>query len=160
MRGRPAWVMGGFALVGAAALAARKVFRGFRASADGGATDTRAEDLRRKLDESRSMLAEREEFESAETPVDRAEAAAGSRAWPRGSRPDARARGGLTVGWRFQRRKRLLPGVTLNLGKGGGSFSLGRRGARVNVGRRGASASASLLGTGLSYVWRLGRRRR
>jgi hypothetical protein len=26
--------------------------------------------------------------------------------------------------WRFQKRKRLVPGVTLNLGKRGGSVSL------------------------------------
>jgi hypothetical protein len=37
--------------------------------------DRRAEELRRKLAESRTMVEEREEFESAETPVDRAETA-------------------------------------------------------------------------------------
>jgi hypothetical protein len=62
------------------------------------------------------------------------------------------------MGWRFQRRKKLLPGVTLNLGKRGAGLSLGRRGARANVGRRGVGATLSLLGTGLSYVSR--RRRR
>ena len=35
--------------------------------------DTRAGELRRKLAESRTIVEEREEFESAETPVDRAE---------------------------------------------------------------------------------------
>jgi hypothetical protein len=64
------------------------------------------------------------------------------------------------VGWRFQRRKRILPGVTLNLGKRGGSFSFGRRGAKLNVGRRGATGTVSLLGTGLSYVKRLKVRQR
>jgi hypothetical protein len=62
------------------------------------------------------------------------------------------------MAWRFQRRKKLLPGVTLNVGKRGGSLSLGRRGARMNVGRRGVGATLTLVGTGLSYVWR--RRRR
>lgn len=38
-------------------------------------TDPRAEELRRKLAESRSIVEEREEFEAAETPVDRAEPA-------------------------------------------------------------------------------------
>ena len=51
-----------------------------------------------------------------------------------------------------------MPGLTLNMGKRGGSMSLGRRGARLNVGRRGATGTVSLLGTGLSYVKRLGRR--
>lgn len=58
------------------------------------------------------------------------------------------------MGWRFQRRKRLLPGVGLNLGKRGASLSAGPRGAKVNVGRRGVGATVSLLGTGLSYVFR------
>jgi hypothetical protein len=62
------------------------------------------------------------------------------------------------MAWRFQRRKKLLPGVTLNVGKRGAGLSLGRRGARVNVGRRGVGATLTLLGTGLSYIWR--RRRR
>ena len=37
--------------------------------------DARAQELRRKLAESRELLTEREEFEGAETPVDRAEPA-------------------------------------------------------------------------------------
>jgi hypothetical protein len=64
------------------------------------------------------------------------------------------------MGVRFRKRKKLAPGVTLNIGKRGGSFSFGRRGASLNVGKRGAQATVSLLGTGLSYVARLGRRRR
>jgi hypothetical protein len=64
------------------------------------------------------------------------------------------------MGWRFQRRKKMLPGVTLNVGKRGGSFSFGRRGAKLNLGRRGATGTVSLLGTGLSYVKRLKVRQR
>ena len=37
--------------------------------------DPRAEELRRKLAEARTIVEEREEFEAAETPVDRAETA-------------------------------------------------------------------------------------
>ncbi len=62
------------------------------------------------------------------------------------------------MGWRFQRRKKLLPGMTLNLGKRGASVRVGRRGAGATVGRRGLAATLSLLGTGLSYTVR--RRRR
>jgi Protein of unknown function (DUF4236) len=58
------------------------------------------------------------------------------------------------VGWRFQRRRKLFPGLTLNVGKHGPSMSVGPRGAKLNVGRRGLTATATLLGTGLSYVWR------
>ncbi len=62
------------------------------------------------------------------------------------------------MGWRFQRRRRLLPGVTLNLGKRGTSVSVDPRGTKLTAGRRGLTATVSLLGTGLAYVWR--RRRR
>ena len=59
------------------------------------------------------------------------------------------------MSWRFQKRKRLLPGVTLNIGRHGPSgLSFGRRGARVSVGRRGTQATLTLLGTGLAYVSR------
>lgn len=58
------------------------------------------------------------------------------------------------MGWRFQKRKRLLPGLTLNLGKRSASVSVGPRGAKVSAGTRGLGATLSLLGTGLAYVWR------
>ena len=64
------------------------------------------------------------------------------------------------MSWRFQRRRKLLPGVTLNVGKRSAGLSVGRRGARLSMGRRGATATLSLVGTGLAYVWRRGRRRR
>jgi Protein of unknown function (DUF4236) len=63
------------------------------------------------------------------------------------------------MGLRFSRRKRLFPGVNANLSRRGVGLSAGRRGARVSVGRRGLFATFSLLGTGLSYVFRLGRGR-
>jgi hypothetical protein len=58
------------------------------------------------------------------------------------------------MGWRFQRRRKLFPGLTLNVGKRGLSVSAGPRGAKVTAGRRGIAATVSLLGTGLAYVWR------
>jgi hypothetical protein len=61
------------------------------------------------------------------------------------------------MGWRFQRRRKLLPGVTLNVGKRGGSLSFGPRGAKLNAGRRGLTGTLTLLGTGISYVKRLRR---
>ncbi len=62
------------------------------------------------------------------------------------------------MGWRFQRRKKLLPGVTLNLGRRGPGISVGPRGAKLSAGPRGVGATLSLLGTGLAYVWRRKRR--
>ncbi|MBA3384977.1 MAG: DUF4236 domain-containing protein [Actinobacteria bacterium] len=58
------------------------------------------------------------------------------------------------MGWRFQRRRKILPGVTLNVGKRSAGVSLGPRGAKVSAGTRGVGATLSLLGTGLAYVWR------
>jgi hypothetical protein len=58
------------------------------------------------------------------------------------------------MGWRFQRRRRILPGVTLNLGKRGAGLSAGHRGARLSASRGGLTASVGLVGTGLAHVWR------
>ena len=63
------------------------------------------------------------------------------------------------MGWRFQRRRRLLPGVTFNLGKRGAGLSEGRRGARVSTSRRGLTATVGLIGTGLAYISRRNRQR-
>ena len=64
------------------------------------------------------------------------------------------------MGWRYQKRKQILPGVRLNINKRSLGLSFGRRGARLAVGRRGVQATGTLLGTGLSYARRLGWRRR
>ena len=70
-------------------------------------------------------------------------------------RQDALHRHRLTLmGWRYQRRKKLFPGVTLSVGKRGAGASVGPRGAKMSVSPRGITATLSLLGTGLSYVWR------
>ena len=58
------------------------------------------------------------------------------------------------MGWRFQRRRKLLPGVTLNVGKRSAGVSVGPRGAKLSAGTRTVGATLSLLGTGLAYVWR------
>ena len=51
----------------------------------------------------------------------------------------------------FIRRIKLLPWVTLNLGKRGVSFSFGPRGAKFTVGQSGMSGSVGATGSGLSY---------
>lgn len=56
------------------------------------------------------------------------------------------------MGFRFYRRKRLLPGITLNLSRSGPSISLGVRGAKVTVGPKGNRATVGLPGTGLFYT--------
>ena len=63
MRGRTAWIAGA---LGAAGVAYRALRRKQPAA------DPRADELRRKLDESKPLVEEREEFESGGTPVDEA----------------------------------------------------------------------------------------
>lgn len=69
---RLAWLLGG-GLAGVAA--ARTILLRRRSSVPSVEPDPRADELRRKLAEARDMADEREEFEAAETTVDRAEAA-------------------------------------------------------------------------------------
>jgi hypothetical protein len=68
MRRPFAWLLGAFALFGFL----RRRQQHSPPERDN-VDDPRAEELRRKLAESRAILEEREEFEGAETPVDRAE---------------------------------------------------------------------------------------
>ncbi len=68
------------------------------------------------------------------------------------------------MGFRFWRRLKIAPGVTLNLGKSGGSLSFGPRGAKFTVGSRGKRATVGIPGTGLFYTttlpsWRSGGRK-
>jgi len=65
MRARIAWLAGA---VGVAGAVAHRVLR--RKDESSPQEDPRADELRRKLDESRPIVEEREEFESAETPID------------------------------------------------------------------------------------------
>ena len=56
------------------------------------------------------------------------------------------------MSFRFWRRIRIAPGVTLNLSKSGGSLSFGPHGAKFTIGSRGKSATVGLPGTGLFYT--------
>jgi hypothetical protein len=56
------------------------------------------------------------------------------------------------MGFRFQRRIRLFPGVRINLSKSGVSTSIGTRGAHVTVGHGQTRETVGLPGTGLSYT--------
>jgi hypothetical protein len=69
---RLVWLVGG-GLAGLAA--ARTLLLRRRTASPAAEQDPRADELRRKLAEARDMADEREEFESAETTVDRAESA-------------------------------------------------------------------------------------
>lgn len=61
------------------------------------------------------------------------------------------------MGLRFRKSFKLAPGIRLNVGSAGMSWSLGPRGASVSIGKRGTYLNASLPGTGLSSRTRLDR---
>jgi len=56
------------------------------------------------------------------------------------------------MSFRFWRRVKILPGVTLNLSKTGGSLSLGPRGAKLTLGPHGKRTTVGIPGTGLFYT--------
>lgn len=56
------------------------------------------------------------------------------------------------MSFRFWKRVKLAPGVTLNLSKSGGSLSFGPRGAKFTIGPRGKRATVGIPGTGLFYT--------
>lgn len=58
----------------------------------------------------------------------------------------------LSMGFRFFRRVRILPGVTLNLSKRGMSTSVGVRGAHVTVGHGKVRETAGIPGSGMFYT--------
>jgi hypothetical protein len=57
----------------------------------------------------------------------------------------------LIVGFRFQRRIGIVPGVRLNISKSGLSASIGERGAHLTIGRT-PRVTVGLSGTGISYT--------
>lgn len=59
------------------------------------------------------------------------------------------------MGLCFRKSFKLAPGVRLNVGSGGMSWSLGPRGASVSIGKRGTYLNAGIPGTGLSSRTRL-----
>jgi len=64
------------------------------------------------------------------------------------------------MSFRFWRRVRIAPGVTLNLSKRGASISAGPQGAKLTAGTSGARATAGIPGSGLFYTKKLGGSRR
>ena len=61
------------------------------------------------------------------------------------------------MGFRFYRRIRIAPGLSINLGKKGASVSVGPRGAKMTVGPNGTRTSVGIPGTGIYYEKRYGK---
>ena len=56
------------------------------------------------------------------------------------------------MSFRFFRRMKIAPGLTLNLSKSGLSASFGPRGAKATLGPRGVRTTAGIPGTGMYYT--------
>lgn len=72
MRNRVAWALGGLGVAGAFALRALQLRRGQAPAQEPPAEDERAIELRRRIEESRVLVEERDDFEAGETTVDEA----------------------------------------------------------------------------------------
>ena len=55
------------------------------------------------------------------------------------------------MGFRFQKRIKILPGISINLGKRGASVSVGPRGAKTTISSRRIKHSYGIPGTGIRY---------
>jgi hypothetical protein len=60
------------------------------------------------------------------------------------------------MGFRFYRRLKIAPGLSVNFSRSGPSLSLGVRGAHVTFGKRGITRTIGLPGTGLFFTSRQG----
>jgi hypothetical protein len=56
------------------------------------------------------------------------------------------------MGFRFTKRVKLLPSVSLNFSKSGVTTSLGPRGAKVTIGHGKIRQTVGIPGTGISYT--------
>lgn len=54
--------------------------------------------------------------------------------------------------FRFYRRMRIFPGLSVNLSKSGPSLTVGMRGAHMTVGSRGVRKTVGIPGTGIYYT--------
>ncbi len=64
------------------------------------------------------------------------------------------------MAFRFWRRMKIAPGLTLNLSKSGGSLSFGPRGAKFTIGPHGTRSTVGIPGTGLFYTTKHSKGRR
>ena len=58
------------------------------------------------------------------------------------------------MGFRFRKRNKIVPGLSINLSKGWPSLSIGGHGVTTNVGRNGPRGTVGIPGSGLS--WQIG----
>ena len=56
------------------------------------------------------------------------------------------------MGFKFQKRIKLMPGITFNLSKKGVSTSFGKTGARITLGHGQTRVTTGLPGSGISHT--------
>lgn len=56
------------------------------------------------------------------------------------------------MGFKFQKRIKILPGITINLSKRGISTSVGVKGARITMGHGKTRTTVGIPGTGISHT--------
>lgn len=56
------------------------------------------------------------------------------------------------MSFRFFKRIKIAPGITVNFSKSGGSFSFGPKGKKITIGSRSPRATIGIPGTGLYYT--------
>ena len=61
------------------------------------------------------------------------------------------------MGFRFQKRLKIFPGLKLNLSKSGISWTIGTRGMSINAKDRKITGNVGIPGTGFSYREQLNR---
>ena len=64
------------------------------------------------------------------------------------------------MGLRFRKTIKIFPGVSVNLSSKGISVSIGTEGAKLNVNKDNAKVTASIPGTGISYIKQIGSKSR
>ena len=60
------------------------------------------------------------------------------------------------MGLRFKKSIKIFPGVSVNLSSKDISLSIGTEGAKLNINKDNAKATASIPGTGISYIKQIG----
>ncbi len=61
------------------------------------------------------------------------------------------------MSFRFYRRVKIFPGLSLNISRSGPSLTAGVRGAHMTVGRSGVTRTVGIPGTGVYWTSRSGR---
>lgn len=60
------------------------------------------------------------------------------------------------MAWKFRKRIKIVPGVTINLSRSGVSTTIGTKGASVNIGKNGTFLNTGIPGTGIYDRKRIG----